>query len=231
MESRHLSSFKSVLQLFLTTTCACCERPAAGAAGIICTTCEQQLQQCALTKPAADWRGRLPLFAWGSYQGKLRQAIAALKYHNKPQLAEELGDRLAKSWRTHPLSRNLRSRPVIVPIPLHADRAQERGYNQAGLLAQAFCRRVQLPLAERGLNRHRATEAQFGLSASARQQNLAHAFQPWDRWQHRPPQHPVLLLDDIYTTGSTVHAAAQSLRNSNIAVMGAIVLARAIKAP
>ncbi|MEO1124092.1 MAG: ComF family protein [Cyanobacteria bacterium J06635_15] len=211
----------------MTAPCPGCDRPISRT---LCATCEQQLQQCALAKPAATWRGSLPLFAWGRYEGKLRQAIAALKYHNHPQLADDLGNRMAKSWRTQSLSRNLCSPPIVVPVPLHPARAQERGYNQAALLARAFCQRIQLPLAEQGLSRCRATEAQFGLSASARQQNLAGAFQLCDRWQRHPPQRPVLLLDDIYTTGSTVQAAAQTLRSASISVIGTVVLARAIKA-
>lgn len=228
MRPSSLSPLKAILQLFLSVPCPCCDRPISG---LLCATCDQQIQQCALAKPAAAWQGHLPLFAWGCYEGKLRQAIAALKYHNQPQLAEALGDRMARSWRAHPISQNLHSKPWVVPIPLHAKRAQERGYNQAALLAQAFCRRLQFPLAQQGLHRHRATDAQFGLSPTARRQNLTDAFQLGDHWQRQPPAQPVLLLDDIYTTGATVQAAAQALRDNGIAVIGIIALARAIKAP
>ena len=163
------------------------------------------------------------MFAWGCYRGGLRRAIAAFKYENQPQLARPLAGWLADAWR-------LRAQPpagTIVPIPLHASKYQERGFNQADLLAQHFCDRTQLPLQLHGLERHRATEAQFKLNSDRdREQNLTAAFRLGPGLKQRPVTR-VLLLDDIYTTGATVRSAAQTLRRHGISVAGVVVLARA----
>ncbi|MEM6424797.1 MAG: ComF family protein [Cyanobacteria bacterium P01_D01_bin.128] len=223
-----VNALDSISNLFLAGQCPGCDRPTLSA---WCTSCHHQLNQCALNQPAADWRGALPVFAWGQYRGALRQAIAALKYHRQLHLAADLGDRMACSWRDHPLRQTLPHQPIIVPIPLHPQREHQRGYNQAALLARTFCQRLNLPLAESGLRRQRATEAQYGLSATARHDNLQGAFTLGDRWRRQRPRSPVILLDDIYTTGATVHAAASTLRAARISVLGTIVLARALKMP
>lgn len=169
------------------------------------------------------------MLAWGRYEGKLKRALAGLKYDQQPQIAQPLGEWLAQTWLSLPSSRRSqeRSRPVVVPIPLHPEKLQQRGYNQAALLAQAFCDRTGLPLQAQGLMRVRSTEAQFGLSEAARNQNLVGAFAIAPQWQRQKPA-SVLLLDDIYTTGATARSAAQTLRSQGIRVVGMVAIAQAL---
>jgi ComF family protein len=145
-----------------------------------------------------------------------------MKYEGNPDLAEILGMWMAESWR----SANASLDGIIVPIPMHLSKKRQRGFNQAELLAQHFCRITQLPIAVNGLNRDRATEAQFKLSSAEREQNLAEAFSIGKPFLQKPPSRPVWLLDDIYTTGATAISAAQTLRQHGIRVQGMIVLAR-----
>jgi len=164
----------------------------------------------------------LPVFSWGSYGGALKRAIAALKYDNQPQLARPLGQWLAQAWRS-----SLRSHLplMVVPIPLHQERQKQRGYNQAALLAHSFCQLTRLPLRCYGLERVEKTQAQFGLSIAEREQNLAQAFNLGKDFLRQHPAHPVLLLDDIYTTGATARSAATVLQHSGIPVYGIVTLA------
>jgi predicted amidophosphoribosyltransferase len=107
---------------------------------------------------------------------------------------------------------------------------QERGYNQADLLAHAFCRVTQLPLQVQGFKRIKTTTAQYSLSLSARQQNLQGAFQVEPALQAQRHRQ-VLLLDDIYTTGTTIQSAWEALTQQGFTVYGTVTVARTQMAP
>jgi ComF family protein len=210
-----------LLGLVFEATCPLCQRSTAQA---FCLDCQRQVQRCQLTVAEQYQPTPLPLFAWGSYGGALKRTIAALKYENHPELARPLAHWMAQAWLASPVRTE---RAIVVPIPMHPDKKRKRGFNQAELLAQGFCDLTGLPLEPLGLERVRATEAQFKLSTNQRQENLADAFTPGSSLLRRPPAHSILLLDDIYTTGATLQSAAQTLRRRGIRVQGAIVLARA----
>lgn len=213
--------FDGLLDLLLQAQCPLCQRTTAAA---FCQACQRQIQQCQFPSPAWLQEEQLPVFAWGRYNGALRRTIAAFKYENKPHLARPLGEWLALAW----LGATKQSTTfTVVPIPMHPMKQQQRGFNQADLLAEHFCEQTQLPLQKQGLTRSRETTAQFQLSAGDREQNLADAFSLGNAFRKRPPTNSVLLLDDIYTTGATARSAAQTLRRHGIRVQGLIVLARA----
>ena len=113
---------------------------------------------------------------------------------------------------------------LVVPIPLHSTRRQERGFNQAEVIARAFCGVTGDRLRLRLLRRQRATQPQFGLSARERSQNVGTAFvaEGCDRQKW-----PIVLVDDIYTTGSTIAAARQALESQGWSVAAALVVAMA----
>lgn len=226
------ASLKACFNLLLESPCPLCQR---STATTFCLDCDRQLQRGCLSNPAAQWQreqpDELPLFAWGKYGGTLKRALACLKYDQQPEVARPLGKWLGQAWLNQkpqifaPCSAT--GDPIVVPIPLHVEKLQQRGYNQAELLAQSFCDQTGLPLQRQGLARIRSTEAQFGLSQAARAQNLVAAFElnasVWRSQRHRP----VLLLDDIYTTGATVRSAAQTLRSHGIKVCGVVAIAQA----
>ncbi len=213
---------KSLLSVFLQSPCPLCKRPAEN---IVCVYCQKQLESCQLDNPSLLWRGNLPLFAWGVYDNKLKQAIATLKYQKKPQLGIILGQWLAKTWLNNPAGKKT-SNLTVLPIPLHQERLKARGFNQAETLARGFCQRTGYFLQPQGLVRVRDTETMFGLDPEQRQQNLKHAFAVGEIWQQQPPRAPILLLDDIYTTGTTVKEAAKVLGKRGIEVCGVVVVAR-----
>lgn len=212
---------KSCLNLFLYSTCPLCGR---SAAQDFCTSCQQQIQRCQLADPTQFWQGQPPVFPWGLYEGVLKRATSALKYDNQHQLAYPLGQWLAQAWLSSQVSS--RTKLVVVPIPLHQAKQQQRGYNQAALLAQGFCSFTGLPLQCEGLKRVRKTQAQFGLPISEREQNLAQAFCLGSNFLRNHPSHPILLLDDIYTTGATARAATQALQQFGIEVYGLVTVAK-----
>lgn len=214
-----------LLALFLKSNCPLCDRPADAE---LCQSCQRQLLRCQLVNPSHLWQGELPVFVWGSYGGVLKRAIAALKYDNHPHLARPLGHWLAQTWLKSPVGTQAK-KLTVVPIPLHAVKLKKRGYNQAELIAQSFCDVTGYKQQPFGLERMRETEAQFGLSVQAREQNLTDALKIGKSFQKSPPTSPVLLVDDIYTTGATVRSAAQALQKRGIGVYGVVAIASSRK--
>jgi ComF family protein len=118
---------------------------------------------------------------------------------------------------------------LFVPVPLHASRLRERGYNQAFELLRPLVRSLQIPLAESLLERTRATPAQANLDAAARRRNLRGAFgfhAPALRGIAPAAAH-VALVDDVMTTGATLRECARVLRRAGIGRVDVWALARA----
>jgi ComF family protein len=209
---------QQALDLFLKANCPMCDRTAER---ILCRYCLRQLQDCQLPQPARYWQGDLPLFAWGKYEGTVKQAIAKLKYDGHTSIADLYGELLAQSWQQSALK--LPNKLIVVPIPLHPEKLATRGFNQAETIARRFCQ-VTGDRLDLSLQRTRATVAQFGLSKTARQDNVADAFALTASSALKAGS-TVLLIDDIYTTGATVRSAADVLRVRQIAVCGVAVIA------
>ena len=112
---------------------------------------------------------------------------------------------------------------ALVPVPLHARRIRQRGYDQALELARPLAATLALPLRADLLQRIRATAAQSELDAGQRQRNLARAFAVPE--QAALPDH-VALVDDVMTTGATLAAAAHALRAAGVERVDAWVCAR-----
>lgn len=155
-----------------------------------------------------------------AYEGNVRRALARLKYGAMPRLAGPLADAAAST-----LSQLLvdLAGAVLVPVPVHADRLRDRGYNQADLLARELGRRTRLPVLEL-LERRRPTEKQHRLNRAARLRNLVGAFAVSGG---RPaPPGEVILVDDILTTSATLEACAAVLREAGVGRVAGFAIAR-----
>lgn len=224
------AGLRSLTGLFLAQGCAVCDRPTLQT---FCLDCQRQIRPPSAERsqvPAAI-TDALPVMALGVYHGMLKRAILTMKYGDRPDVARPLGAALGQQWLAQPLCKANADRKgatglYALPIPLHASRYRERGYNQADLIAQSFAQVSGLPLLSQGLVRSQATLPMHQLSLQARQQNLTQAFQigPSLRRLTRPK---VLLIDDIYTTGTTVRTAADTLTRAGVCVVGVLVIARA----
>ena len=230
---------RQLTQIFLTVPCPLCQR---SAVSVLCSDCNRQLQACqwssfsqntSIRGPEADANGigdaepSLSVFSWGQYRGVLKQSLAQLKYGNQAELGIWLGRQLGQHWLLSQPGLD-RRRPIVIPIPLHEQRLKQRGYNQAALIAQGFCRVTGLPMAKDGLVRTKATTAMYSLGAKARQADVAGAFQLGADLGPVSKRRPILLIDDIYTTGSTAAAAAIPLRQAGYAITGIATVARSV---
>ncbi|WP_218871313.1 ComF family protein [Chitinibacter bivalviorum] len=115
----------------------------------------------------------------------------------------------------------------IIPMPLHANRLKERGFNQAGEIAQPLSRASAIPIRHDVLARIRDTEHQARLSAKARWKNLRRAF----ACQCDCTGKTILLVDDVMTSGASLHAAAKVLKAAGAARIINVVLARTPSQP
>jgi ComF family protein len=114
---------------------------------------------------------------------------------------------------------------AVVPVPLHFQRLQERGYNQSALLAAAFSRAVGLPMQPTWLERTRETRQQVGLAPSERRDNVEGAFCAAEAVAGQR----LLLIDDVYTTGSTLRACATAALAAGASAVYGLTLAQPVR--
>ena len=196
--------------------CACCRR-ALPCAASACPRCAVPL---ALPGTCGDCLRRPPplhaAHAAFSYAPPLDRLLPRYKFHRDLASGRLLAQLMARAFAGC-------ERPqALVPVPLHPARLRQRGYDQALELARPVATLLGLPLRAGLLQRVRATPAQSQLDAPARRRNLRGAFQAASQ---SLPAH-VALVDDVMTTGATLHAAATALRRAGVARVDAWVCAR-----
>jgi ComF family protein len=169
--------------------------------------------------------------AYGSYDGGLRELVHLLKYEQVKPAAIVLGRMLAEAiigleprWTKYPV--------IVVPVPLHARKLRQRGFNPPELIAHhaikvgaGNCRMV---LHARALARRRETQSQIGLTRHQRRENLRGSFAV-----ARPEEitgREILLVDDVFTTGTTVSECARILLRAGASKVFVATVARTLKA-
>jgi ComF family protein len=156
-----------------------------------------------------------------AHTGELRRALQWLKYGGSGRIAAPLARAAAPVL--DDLIRICGPLP-LVPVPVHAGRLRQRGYNQAALLAGALGAARGLPVLDL-LERRRATARQHGLGKAARLHNLQGAFAL--RRGAQPPA-AAILVDDILTTSATLEACAEVLRAAGAASVYGFAIAREV---
>lgn len=146
-----------------------------------------------------------------TYTDPVKSSVLALKFKNRPEYAAFYADEMYESsystWERWGIE-------ALVPVPVHPSRKRARGYNQAELLADHLGRKSGLPVEKELLLRVKKTRPQKSLGDRERRDNLAGAF----AWNHRirTEYRRVLLIDDIYTTGSTIAGCSIALQQAGV---------------
>ncbi len=149
-------------------------------------------------------------FALCNYDDIIKQAMIKIKYKNKLEYIPVFADLIVKRY----AGQIRRIAPdALVPVPVHRDRLRKRGYNQAEELAKCIADRLGLRVISDMLKRNKSTLAQKELSPDERLKNLSQAFSGYRRYKDI---RSVLLVDDIYTTGSTIEACTRTLHGMGV---------------
>jgi len=155
-----------------------------------------------------------------AYNGPARACLHALKYDGELRLVRPLAELMAHRWRRAGIGGEL-----LVPVPVHAQRRRERGFDQAELLAREVGRRLGLPVLP-ALERAARTRAQHRLGRGARAGNVGGVFVLAPRRATQVSGRWIILIDDLVTTGATLSACATALRAGGAMAVSALTLAR-----
>jgi ComF family protein len=212
-----------LLDVLLPPTCPGCGRVDL----VICPGCRAALARrqsepvgVPLGLPANQPAGILQLEWCCSYTGPARACLHALKYEGELRLVEPLAELMAQRWRRAAIGGD-----VIVPVPAHAARRRQRGFDQAELLARAVGRLTGMAVVP-ALRRATQTTAQHQLGRQARAGNVRAAFEVADGYAQALVGRWAVLVDDIVTTGATLAGCARALRAANVPAVSALALAR-----
>lgn len=144
------------------------------------------------------------------YTKDMRQSVYRFKYDNKREYADFYVTELVRLYGGWVERLGV---DAVIPIPLHRSKYKIRGFNQAEVLARGIGKKMNLPVLTEVVGRARNTMAQKNLNDKERQENLKNAFKITN---NAVQLNKVLLVDDIYTTGSTIDAVARVLRENGV---------------
>ncbi len=190
----------SSLDLIFPPRCAGCDR----VDYTWCPDCQQALKRSALEPRLQRTSENLKIVSTGEHRGLLAQAIHVFKYQNTPELYAILSQRLYQCLRKWDIQPDL-----LIPVPLHAKRQHERGYNQAALLTAGLSKRAGVPYHLDLLQRVIDTPSQVGLSEQERSRNVQNAFHA-----ENVSGLTIMLIDDVMTTGATLNQCALCLKQA-----------------
>jgi ComF family protein len=231
---------KALLDLLLPSFCLACEKPLGPTPELLfCPDCLEGIH--CVTSPLCPCCGRVYLVAAGGdhhcgaclstplhfsqaraiflYEEPVKEVIHRFKYQGKTACLPTFA-RFAKNL---PQMAEMEGADWIIPVPLHPSRLRERGFNQALLLARAFFPKDHR-IASDILIRTRPTEPQTNFNGTARRANLKNAFAVVKPL--RLAGKKILLVDDVFTTGTTVNECARVLKKSGAAEVMVLTLAR-----
>lgn len=177
--------------------CFCCSKPLSMSEQEYCRDCMK----------IRHFNQGLGIF---SYSSLLQDSLFKLKYGKRQEYGTFYGEFAAyysrdkiEKWKID----------FIIPIPLHHRRMEKRGYNQAAVIATALGKKLKLPVEDKILKRRKNTKPQKELNHHERQENMKNAFIVRKKLNGGN----ILLVDDIYTTGSTIEEAAKVLKKAGAA--------------
>lgn len=197
------------------TVCDGCGAPLPGADGGDSAECD------ACLRSPRPWKsGRAAIL----YSDTGRKLVLALKHGDRQEIARPAG-----LWLAQAAQALLTQNTLIAPVPLHWVRMIKRRYNQSALLAKTLAARVERPMCPDLLQRYRRTPSLDGLGREARFRTLDNAIRVHPRRRHRLMGRPVLLVDDVMTSGATLAACTQACLDAGSGPVCVVTLARVTK--
>lgn len=215
---------EAFLRLIFPSECALCSEVLEIYEHGLCSTCQSRLDTIAFSPEDAPFDPKIKGLsqAWSlyPYQSPAKEVLSELKFNKKRWLVQTFRTSLMRAldW-----IRSETAIDVILPVPIDRNRLFQREFNQSEILARLASSLLRIPL-QTNLVKRFSTPAQSSLGRHARQVNLYGAF------DLKSPQNlhakNVLLVDDIFTTGATIEAAAENLKKAGAKKIVALTLAR-----
>lgn len=214
--------YKYLLDILFPLVCIDCRAHIENDAnGPICGYCFQGI---------AIGRSHRLLFAIGNYNDEtLRKLIHALKYE-RVRTVEKVLSGLIKKYLENLIPKALgdEANSIFVPIPLHAKKARQRGFNQAEIIANLLNEHTKIPVRTDIIKRVKNTKPQIHLSDyKEREKNVENSFALVNTGEETFKNKNIIIVDDVYTSGATITEATRVLRKLKPKSIKALVIARA----
>lgn len=211
--------FSGIVELLFPSVCLACGDELIPGEEFVCLHCLVDLPPANLLpsynlNPVMDKflgkvsvNGAASVF-WFDKHSSVQALIHQLKYKQQPELGIRMGRLMGAEWNNNIPEKN---QYTIIPVPLHPSRQKRRGYNQAEQLALGFSEKTGFPVVSHLLKRNANNVTQTGKSKSDRWTNVKSIFECTETLNH-----PVILIDDVITTGSTLEACIAALNRKGI---------------
>jgi len=145
------------------------------------------------------------------YQTTIKKLIHIIKYNRNLPLAYYMGNIFAEFLINNNIIKNI---DYIIPVPIHLNKLRDRGFNQSEIFAKVISKLTNIKMLPNLLHRNKFTSPQSGLTKKQRFKNVKNAFLALDKYNIKKSS--ILLIDDIFTTGSTVNECSKVLKQKNV---------------
>jgi ComF family protein len=229
-----------LIELLLPAQCLVCALKSNNK--LICLYCEKKIllertycKHCALSLiKNADYCGDClkknnffhHIHALGDYKKPLSLLIKQLKYQQQLIAGELLASLLIKSVLSRYSKQQLSEFDYLLAVPLHPKKLKQRGFNQAQIICDHLCKRLDIPLLENCITRRKETTAQEGLSIQKRKVNLSGAFACNKNNPQKISGKSILIIDDVVTTGATINSLCQLLKEEEVNIITVFCISR-----
>jgi len=213
------SIFRAVLDVVLPPVCYVCKEPAGAKYGL-CEACLDKIKR--LPRPRKHLKAAYLDGVWfaSSYQDTVKDCIHLFKYSGYAGLVDIFRDISVSAVKKAVIEQGI---DLIVPVPAHGSKKRERGYSHTELIARALSKELSVRIDSRSLKKIRRTRPQSELDREKRLVNVKDSFLAVEKEPFRGKN--ILLIDDVYTTGSTADECAKALREARAGKVFAFAIA------
>ena len=227
------TTWNNLLNLFFPNLCKICKRPLVEGEEQICLKClcdlphtgyhrqaNNPVEQLFIGKDRIEYATAYLRYEKG---GKVQSLIHSLKYHDNKELGYLLGRQIARELQAD--HSPICTVDLLIPVPLHPRKKRQRGYNQSEWIARGIQSVTGIAIDTSSLSRIKRTESQTRKQRSERHKNVEGIFHPSNADALKNKH--VLLLDDVITTGSTIGACAEAIKDIpgiRISILGITVV-------
>lgn len=208
-----------VINLIYPNVCGICDKICRNE---LCPKCENNLKNIAKFKintyKDKNFRKHLYIF---NYEGIIKEILIKFKFNERPYIYKSFVKFLIKNKK---ICRFLKSYDIIIPVPIHYNRKITRGYNQSALIARDIAKNVEIVYEDKVLFKKVDNKPQSTKNKEDRKKNVIGVY--YIKNEHKIIGKKVLILDDIYTTGSTVNECSKILRQAGAKYIDVITVAK-----